>query len=155
MKEIERFLNHLYYAAYCMTAWIAFVPTRKRVEYERSIELVWVLHGLSYFYIVDVVLLLKLLGDYVSGDIVTLLGVHNFTFFFLLLFVVIILIDFLIFHYFVYRGKKYIKYCREFEKESRLTKMMWSLFIILLYVIAALLLIFIFNFGQLYIAKPI
>lgn len=155
MKEIERFLNHLYYAAHCITAWISFVPTRKQVEYERSIELVWVLHGLSYFYIVDVLLLLKLLGDYISGDIVTLLGLHNFPVFFLLLFVVIILIDFLIFHHFVYHNKKYIEYCREFEKESRLTKMMWSLVIILLYVIAALLLIFIFNFAQWYIPKPV
>ena len=64
-------------------------------------------------------------------------------------------IDEVIFHYFVYRNNKYVDYCREFEKESKLTKMMWSLFVIALFVSAIIIFILIFRFRQMYIPKPI
>jgi len=155
MKQIERFLNHLYYAVYCMTAWIAFVPTRNQEEYERSIELTGVLHGLSFFYIIDCILLLKLLGDYISGDIINSLFGNNFYVFFLCFFAVTILVDFSIFHFFVYRGKKYLEYCREFEKESRSTKILWTLLVVLLYILAIILMILIFYFGHAIFAKSV
>lgn len=152
MKKIERFLNHLYYAAYYMTAWISFVPNRGK--YEENIEQGWIIHGLFFFYIIDILIFLLALGEFLSGYNIASIS-NNYLWFSIVLMVFAIILDCIVFHYFVYRKKKYIKYCEEFEKESRLTKIMWSLFIILLYVIAALLLIFIFNFGQLYIAKPI
>lgn len=155
MKQIERFLNRIYYTAYYMTAWIAFVPTRKQEEYERSVELTGVLHGLSYFYIIDCLLLLKLLGDYISGDIINSLFGNNFYVFFLCFFALTILVDFLIFHFFVYRGKKYLEYCREFEKESSGTKILWTLLVVLLYIIAIILMILIFYVGHAIFAKSV
>lgn len=153
MKKIERFLNHLYYTAYRMTSWLAFEPTRKQEEYERSIELAWVLHGLSYLYIIDTLLLIKAIVEYVSGyDIPSLIGKSIFMFFFI---AIIILIDLLVFHYFVYRKKKYIKYCEEFDKESKSTKLMWSILIVLLYIFAIIILVLIFHLGQTYIPKPV
>ena len=64
-------------------------------------------------------------------------------------------IDEVIFFFFLYRNNKYVDYCREFEKESKLTKMMWSLFVIALFVSAIIIFILIFRFRQMYIPKPI
>lgn len=75
MKQIERFLNHLYYAVYRMTAWLSFEPTKEQKEYERSLEQTWLLHGLSFLYIFDVILLTKLLMEYVLGyNVTSILG---------------------------------------------------------------------------------
>ena len=152
MKEIERFLNHLYYAVYCMTAWIAFEPTRKQEEYESSLELTWVLHGLSYFYIFDTLLFILTICELVSGYSLKEIF-KNELFLTIFMMVLIIPMDEIIFHYFVYRGKKYLEYCREYEKESRLTKIMWCFFVVFLYILAIILFVLIFKWGQTYMAK--
>jgi hypothetical protein len=147
MKQIERFLNHLYYAVYLMTAWLSFEPTKEQKEYERSLEQTWLLHGLSFLYIFDVILLTKLLMEYVLGyDVTSILG--NSFLYYLFFFSIFVLIDFFIFHHFVYKGKKYLDYCREFEKESRTTKILWQFLVLLLYIIAIILLALIFFWGH-------
>ena len=152
MKEIERFLNHLYYAAYCMTAWISFVPNRGK--YEENIEQGWIIHGLFFFYIIDILIFLLALGEFLSGYNIASIS-NNYLWFSIVLMVFAIILDWVVFHYFVYRKKKYIKYCEEFEKESRLTKIMWGFTIILLYVVAAILFYLIIWFGHIYVPKPI
>ncbi len=152
MKEIERFLNHLYYAAYCMTAWISFVPNRGK--YEENIEQGWIIHGLFFFYIIDILIFLLALGEFLSGYNIASIS-NNYLWFSIVLMVFAIILDWVVFHYFVYRKKKYIKYCEEFEKESRLTKIMWGFTIILLYVVAAILFYLIIRFGHIYVPKPI
>jgi hypothetical protein len=152
MKEIERFLNHLYYAAYCMTAWISFVPNRGK--YEENIEQGWIIHGLFFFYIIDILIFLLALGELLSGYNIASIS-NNYLWFSIVLMVFAIILDWVVFHYFVYRKKKYIKYCEEFEKESRLTKIMWGFTIILLYVVAAILFYLIIRFGHIYVPKPI
>lgn len=152
MKEIERFLNHLYYAAYYMTAWIAFVPNRGK--YEENIEQGWIIHGLFFFYIIDILIFLLALGEFLSGYNIASIS-NNYLWFSIVLMVFAIILDWVVFHYFVYRKKKYIKYCEEFEKESRLTKIMWGFTIILLYVVAAILFYLIIRFGHIYVPKPI
>ena len=152
MKEIERFLNHLYYAAYCMTAWISFVPNRGK--YEENIEQGWIIHGLFFFYIIDILIFLLALGEILSGYNIACIS-NNYLWFSIVLMVFAIILDWVVFHYFVYRKKKYIKYCEEFEKESRLTKIMWGFTIILLYVVAAILFYLIIRFGHIYVPKPI
>ena len=67
----------------------------------------------------------------------------------------IIPIDEVVLYLFVYRKKKYVNYCKEFEKESRTTKLMWSAFLIALFVFAVILFLLIFRFRQLYLPKPI
>lgn len=152
MKEIERFLNHLYYAAYCMTAWISFVPNRGK--YEENIEQGWIIHGLFFFYIIDILIFLLALGEFLSGYNIASIS-NNYLWFSIVLMVFAIILDWVVFHYFVYRKKKYIKYCEEFEKESRLTKTMWGFTIILLYVVAAILFYLIIRFGHINVPKPI
>lgn len=147
MKQIERFLNHLYYAVYLMTAWLSFEPTKEQKEYERSLEQTWLLHGLSFLYIFDVILLTKLLMEYVLGyNVTSILG--NSFLYYLFFFSIFVLIDFFVFHHFVYKGKKYLDYCREFEKESRTTKILWQFLVLLLYIIAIILLALIFFLGH-------
>ena len=80
---------------------------------------------------------------------------NNYLWFSIVLMVFAIILDWVVFHYFVYRKKKYIKYCEEFEKESRLTKIMWGFTIILFYVVAAILFYLIIRFGHIYVPKPI
>jgi len=152
MKKIERFLNHLYYAAYCMTAWISFVPNRGK--YEENIEQGWIIHGLFFFYIIDILIFLLALGEFLSGYNIASIS-NNYLWFSIVLMVFAIILDWVVFYYFVYRKKKYIKYCEEFEKESRLTKIMWGFTIILLYVVAAILFYLIIRFGHIYVPKPI
>lgn len=152
MKKIERFLNHLYYAAYYMTAWISFVPNRGK--YEENIEQGWIIHGLFFFYIIDILIFLLALGEFLSGYNIASIS-NNYLWFSIVLMVFAIILDWVVFYYFVYRKKKYIKYCEEFEKESRLTKIMWGFTIILLYVVAALLFYLIIRFGHIYVPKPI
>jgi hypothetical protein len=154
MKHIERFLNHLYFTVYCMTAWLSFEPTREQKEYERSLEQTWLLHGLSFLYIFDFILLIKVLVEFLFGyNVMSFLG-GGFIYY-IFYFLLFVLIDFLIFHYFVYRGKKYLKYCREFEKESRSTKILWTLLVVLLYIIAIILMILIFYVGHAIFAKSV
>ena len=104
MKEIERFLNHLYYAAYCMTAWISFVPNRGK--YEENIEQGWIIHGLFFFYIIDILIFLLALGEFLSGYNIASIS-NNYLWFSIVLMVFAIILDWVVFHYFVYRKKKY------------------------------------------------
>lgn len=85
--------------------------------------------------------------EYVLGyNVTSILG--NSFLYYLFFFSIFVLIDFFVFHHFVYKGKKYLDYCREFEKESRTTKILWQFLVLLLYIIAIILLALIFFLGH-------
>ncbi len=153
MKQIERFLNHLYFAVYLMTAWFSHVSTRKLEEYESSLELTCIYGGLNNIYAFLFFIATITVLEYFCG--ISLLGIifsNMIVFIFIAL--IIMGINDLCLRYFVYRDKKYVNYCREFEKESRLTKMMWCLLVIALFVLAVIIFILLLRFRQLYIPKP-
>ena len=155
MKQIEKFLNHLYYTVFLMTDGTFSSPSPLNTnKFAGGTLSNGLFHGLSYFYIFDTLLFLLTICEYISGY--SIMGViKNEMIFAIVILALIFPIDEVIFHYFVYRNNKYVDYCREFEKESKLTKMMWSLFVIALFVSAIIIFILIFRFRQMYIPKPI
>lgn len=153
MKQIERFLNHLYFAVYYMTAWFSPVSTRKQEEYESSLELTCIFGGLNNIYAFLLFLAIITVLEYFCS--IPLLGIiFSNMIVFIIIALIIMGINDLCLRYFVYKDKKYITYCREFEKESRMTKMMWCLLIMALFVLAVIIFILLFRFRQMYILNP-
>ena len=128
-------------------------PPLRPNEFEGGVLSNKVFHGLIYFYVFDFLVLIKFLIEYFSG--------HNISSYiseplFIILFIaILIIVELLITDYFVYRKKKYLKYCEEFDKEPKSTKLMWSILIVLLYIFAIIVMVLIFHFGQTYIPKPV
>ena len=155
MKQIERFLNHLYYTVFLMTDGTFSTPSPLNSnKFAGGTLSNRIFHGLSYFYIFDALLFLLTICEYICGySIMGLL--KNEMIFAIVMLALIFPIDEVIFHYFVYRDNKYVEYCQEFEKESRMTKIMWCLFVIALFVLAVIFFILLFRFRLMYIPKPI
>lgn len=154
MKKIERFLNHIYYAVFRMTDGFFSTPSPLLSNEYQSRDLSdWLFHGLSYFLIFDSILFLLTIFEYIVGYNIMRLF-HNPLIFTIVMVAIIIPIDEIIFHHYVYRNNKYVDYCREFEKESKLRKTMWCMVVVFLFVIAVLFIIGIIHFRQLYLPKP-
>ena len=154
MKQIERFLNHLYYAVFLMTDGTFSTPSPLNTnKYAGGTLSNSTFHGLSYFYIFDTLLFILTICEFICGF--SIIGVFkNEIIFAIVMLALIFPIDEIISHYFVYRKNKYVEYCREFEKESRTTKIMWCMFVVLLFILAVLIFLGIFRFRQLYIPRP-
>ena len=154
MKQIERFLNHLYYAVFLMTDGTFSTPSPLNTnKYAGGYLSNQIFHGLSYFYIFDTLLFLLTLCEFISGYSIMGLFENEIVFAFVML-ALMFPIDEIISHHFVYRKNKYVDYCREYEKESRLTKLMWCFLVVLLFIMAVVLFWGIFRFRQLYIPRP-
>lgn len=154
MKKIEYFLNRLYYTIYCMTDWLSFKPIKKQDKYEKSLELSWIFGGINNIYAFLVISALISAIEYFCNFTILRYLVNN-SICFILVLLLIICIDDLCIWYYVYKDKKYITYCMEFEKETKITKMMWTLYTILFFIFAIVLFFIILQFRHLCIHNTI